>query len=268
MKTVRSATVRSAFYVYWVGFKNALAARMAYRGDFFISALIVMLFEFIIPLVTLLIYRSGASFPGWTMYEALLIQALFLIAKGVAFPFVFGLVGNMFMHVREGTFDLVLIKPRSALFLSIATAIDTEDLGKFFGGVGMFLVVIQHLPGIRLAQWLQCGLLFLLALSVIFSFALIMSGTLFVWVGNGRVWEIFDTITMFGLYPRSIFSKGLQTFLTAVIPIAMIGFFPASVLLDKPHEGILLSVVVCLAFLGLSVKFWYKMMSNYTSAGG
>jgi ABC-2 type transport system permease protein len=181
---------------------------------------------------------------------------------------VFGLVGNMFMHVREGTFDLVLIKPRSALFLSIATAIDTEDLGKLLGGIGMFLVLIWHLPPIGFTQWLQCSVLFLLALSVIFSFALIMSGTLFVWVGNGRVWEIFETITMFGLYPRSIFSKGLQTFLTAVIPIAMIAFFPASILLGKPHEGVIISAVVCLVFLGLSVKFWHLMMSKYTSAGG
>jgi ABC-2 type transport system permease protein len=254
--------------VYRIAFQNALAERMAYRADFLLSVGIILLFEAIVPLVTLLIYRSGASFPGWTMYEALLIQAIFLLVKGLAFPFFFGLLGNMFERVREGTFDLLLIKPRMVLFMAIVTGIDLESFGKLFGGVGLLLILQPHLPTSSLVQWIQFGLLLLLGMSVICSFALILSATLFQWVGNGRVWEIFDCVTMFGLYPRSIFSKSLQWLLTAIIPIAMIGFFPAAALLDKPHTGMLLSAGICLLFLILSVKFWYWMLRHYTSAGG
>jgi ABC-2 type transport system permease protein len=254
--------------VYWIAFKNALAERMAYRADFVLSVLIMLLFELIVPMITLLIYRSGSSFPGWTMYEALLIQALFLLVKGLAFPFFFGLLWNMFDRVREGTFDLLLIKPRMVLFMAIVTGIDLESFGKLFGGIGLLLAILPHIPAPSTGQWVQLAILLLLGMSVICSFALMLSGTLFQWVGNGRVWEIFDCVTMFGLYPRSIFSKSLQLFLTAVMPIAMIGFFPAAMLLDKPHKGMFISAGICLLFLIISLKFWYLMLRRYTSAGG
>jgi hypothetical protein len=36
--------------IYLIAFKNALASRMAYRVDLFLSTLIMLLFEMIIPL--------------------------------------------------------------------------------------------------------------------------------------------------------------------------------------------------------------------------
>jgi ABC-2 type transport system permease protein len=144
--------MNSSLQVYGLACKNALASRMAYRGDFFLSSLIMLLFEFVVPLVTLLIYRSGSSFPGWSMYEALLIQAIFMIVKGIAFPFVFGVVWRVAILVREGTFDLILLKPRSVLFLTLATSIDIDDLGKLFGGLGLFSVVAYHLPPIGIVH--------------------------------------------------------------------------------------------------------------------
>ena len=83
--------------------KNSLAACSAYRGDFFLTLLVSVLFELITPLVTVLIYGSGSSFPGWTMGEALLIQAIFLMARGIAFPCFFGIVWTVFEQVREGS---------------------------------------------------------------------------------------------------------------------------------------------------------------------
>jgi ABC-2 type transport system permease protein len=254
--------------IYISGLKIALANRLAYRGDFFLSALIMLLAEFIIPLVTLLIYQTGAAFPGWTLYEVLLIQAIFLLAKGVAQPAFFGMIFNTLVRIREGTFDLLLIKPRSALFMSIVTAFDTEDIGKFIGGLTLFSYALLHLPFPGLWNWLQFFLLFLLSLVVLFSFAVTMAGTVFIWVGNSRVYEIFDCLTSFGLYPVSIFSKPAQIILTAAIPVAMIGFFPAAALLGKPTGALGITAIISLGFLILSLVFWKTMLKQHTSAGG
>lgn len=254
--------------LYLIAFKNALAERIAYRFDFILSTFIVLLFEFTMPLVIILIYRSGSSFPGWGMYEVLLIQAIFLTIKGISFTFFFGMVWNVLERVREGTFDLLLIKPSSALFMSIVTGIDIENLGKIIGGVGLLVFVQFHLNSPSIVQWTQFIFVVIAGVSVFFSFALILSGVLFKWVGNSRVWEILDSITMFGLYPRSIFSKGLQSLITNIIPVAMIGFFPASVLLEKARTGIISSAIACLILLMFSLFFWRKMLKRYSSAGG
>jgi ABC-2 type transport system permease protein len=248
--------------------KTALAARMAYRGDFFISAAIMLIAEFIVPLVTFLIYRTGASFPGWSLYEALLIQGVFLLAKGVAFPLFFDMVWNILNLVREGTFDLLLIKPRSILHLVIATGFDCEDLGKLAGGIFVFTLALVHLPAPGPSQWLQFFMLFAFSLSVLFSSGLILSGIVFIWVGCSRVYEIFDSVMAFGQYPRTIFTRGWIQIVTLMIPVAVVGFFPAAVLLGKPAEWLGIAVIATVVFLGFSLRFWYWMLRKYSSAGG
>jgi len=41
------------------------------------------------------------------------------------------MVWNVLERVQNGTFDLILIKPRSVLQLVIVTGFDSEDLGNF-----------------------------------------------------------------------------------------------------------------------------------------
>jgi ABC-2 type transport system permease protein len=260
--------VKTNLRIYLAGVKTALASRMAYRGDFLMSMLIMLLVEMAAPLITFLIYENGATFPGWNMYEALLIQGVFLLGKGIAYPFFFGIVWNTIERVREGTFDLLLIKPKSVLFMAIVTAFDSEDLGKLIGGVTLFTLSLKRLPAPGWGEWLQFFLLFAVTLMVLFGYGLIMAGLGIVWIGNFRVYDIFSSITNFGLYPTAIFSKPLQTIITLIIPIAILGSVPATVLLGRPSAGTLGAVGVGLLFLLFSLVFWQWMLKKYTSVGG
>jgi ABC-2 type transport system permease protein len=254
--------------MYLMAFKNTLASRLAYRVDFFISVFIMLVFEMIIPFTTFLIYRSGAGFPGWQFYEVFLVQAVFLLAKGITFPFFAGIVWNTIIRVREGTYDLILIKPRNVLFMTLLSAIDVEDLGKFIGGVGILIIALSQAPSIAALNWIAFILLFLCSLLVFMSFAFIMAASGFKWVGNSRVYEIFEALTGFAMYPTSIFSKGVQVLMTAFIPLALMGFFPASVLLGKSVDGLLISLISTGVLFVFSIFFWYRMLRSYTSAGG
>jgi ABC-2 type transport system permease protein len=241
---------------------------MAYRVDLFISAFIMLIFELIIPLVTLLIYNSGASFPGWEFHEIFLIQAVFLLSKGITFPFFAGIVWNTIEKVREGTYDLLLIKPRNILFMTLLTGIDIEDLGKLFGGIGLFIFAVLQVPNPGFFNWVAFSLLFICSIIVFMSFAFIMAASGFKWVGNFRVYEIFEALTSFAMYPSSIFSKGIQILITAFIPLVLMGFLPASFLLQKSINGLIISLASCIFFLIFSIFFWYRMLRTYTSAGG
>lgn len=258
----------SAIRMHLQGIKTALAVRMAYRADFFISAFIMLISEFFGPLLTYLIYSNESSIPGWSMYEVLLIQGIFLLAKGISFPFFFGMVWNVLERVQNGTFDLILIKPRSVLQLVIVTGFDSEDLGKLLGGVALFAVALYHLPPVEPLQWLTFAVLFMISLIVMFGFGVILAGLGIVWIGNYRVYEIFSSITNFGMYPAPIFPKLLQTIITSVIPVAMLGFIPASALLGKPTENTLYAIIISFVFLFASLLFWKTMLRKYTSAGG
>ncbi|MDF2921237.1 MAG: ABC-type uncharacterized transport system, permease component [Paenibacillaceae bacterium] len=254
--------------LYLQGMKTSIAGRLTDRTDYLLSMAIMLFFDMIMPLVTIIIYSTGAAFPGWSLYEALLIQAIFLMAKGISFPFFFGMVWNTIWRVRDGTLDLLLIKPRSPLLMLIVTAFDAEDLGKLIGGVTLFTVAVFHLPAAALGAWLQFALLFLVAVLMFFAFALFISGVTIIWVGTYRVYEIFDSVTMFSLYPTSIFSRAFRTMITTVIPVAAMGSLPAAVLLGRPADGAWAAVPVVLVFTLAAYGFWVNMMKRYKSAGG
>lgn len=254
--------------LYFMALKNSFASRITYRADFFFSTAMIFISELLIPFITLLIYKTGASFPGWTIDEILLLQGIFLLSRGIANLLFFGLVWNTLNRVREGSYDILLIKPSSTLFLSIATNFEPDSIGVVSSGLLVSLYAMSRLPMPGVSNILVFALLMLISLIILFSFALLMAGSAFKWVGNSRIYEIFDSIASFGNYPRSIFSSGFQTIISYVIPISAVGFLPASVLLGKRPEGILLTSIVCFMFLALSAVFWKCMLRQYTSAGG
>ncbi len=251
-----------------VGIKAAFAGRMAYRADFVISSLITLAGDMVIPLVTYLIYSNGVSFPGWNLYEVLLFQGIFILSRGIAFSFFFGAVWSTLSSVREGTFDLLLLKPHPTLNVVMAASFGCDNLGMILGGLALSGYALAKLPPSGIAAYAAFGALFVLSLMVLFSFAVIMSSLVFKWVGNSRVYEIFDSITLFGQYPATIFSKAVADLFTWMAPVFMISFIPASVLLVKPAGGLIPAVAATFALTALSLLLWHFMKKQYTSAGG
>jgi ABC-2 type transport system permease protein len=266
-RTIKNSVRRNA-KLYLLALKNSIAARITYRADFIFSSFMILVAELVIPVITLLIYKTGASFPGWSVNEVLLLQGVFMAARGFAGLLFFGLVWNTLDRVREGTYDILLIKPASTLFLSIATSFESDSIGVIISGTAVSAFALARLPGSGFANILIFIVLFVLSLVVLFSFALMMAGSVFKWVGNSRIYEIFDSIVSFGNYPRTIFSKAFQTIISYILPISLIGFLPASVLLGKNMVGLPGSAAACLVFLGIGLTFWKVMLKKYTSAGG
>lgn len=248
--------------------RTKLAEQMAYRGHFFLSLTLLVAGDLVVPLITLLVYRSGASFPGWTLYEALLIQGVFALAKGIAFPFFFGMVGSTLVHVREGTFDLLLLKPRPVLFMSMLSGLDPDDFGRVLSGAVLFGYALSGIATPSAAAWLQFLGLFAASVAVLASFSFIMAALLFRWVGSSRVYDIFDAVTSFGMYPGTIFSKAFQQLFTYVLPVGMIAFVPAQSLLGRADWNTVWMAGACGLFLAASLVFWHRMLRSYTSAGG
>lgn len=248
--------------------KAAFAAQVAYRWNFIISNIIILLSVFLGPLLTLLIYKNGASFVGWGMYEVFLLQGIFLMSTGVAYSFFFGIIWNTTGSVRDGNFDQFLLKPRPLLSIVMATGYGGIDIGNLLAGIILFVIALYNLPKIEAYQWILFILLFVVSLTVLFSFAVILASLGIVWIGNSRLFEIFTGISQFGLYPASIFSKAIKFTISFIVPIAMVGFVPATVLLSKEFSGILPGVLCSVLFLIAAIFLWRIMVKRYTSAGG
>ncbi|MHA7964232.1 ABC transporter permease [Paenibacillus sp. CAU 1782] len=260
--------MKGIFLCWAAVFRVKLAELMAYRSHFALSVLLLIAGDLVVPLVTLLVYRSGAAFPGWSLYEALLVQAVFVLAKGIAFPFFFGMVGTTLSQVREGTFDLLLLKPRPVMMMAMLNGFDPDDFGRLVSGSVLFGYALSGIAAPGGGDWLRFMLLFLASIAILFAMSLFLSGLLFRWVGSSRVFDIFDAVTSFGMYPGSIYSKALSNLLTYVLPVGLIAFVPAAALLGREGWGSLWALASAAGIVGVSMLYWNAMLKNYSSAGG
>lgn len=257
---------------YWNIYKEcvrvAFATASTYRMNFFLNTIIMLLGDILFPLVTVLIYGAGGGFEGWTVYEVLLIQAVFTMSLAIADMSFHGILWATMSAVREGNYEMVLLMPVDPMFLLMARTFSIDAIGLFLGGLTIFVIALCHIGAPGLLMWLQFIALFLIGLMVMMGIGLMMAATSFKWVGNSRIPEIFDSIRSFGKYPQSIFPKSIMVITSYLLPVAMIGFFPASALLGRANYHMFLAVLPCVLFMLLGIILYRSMIRLYQGVGG
>jgi ABC-2 type transport system permease protein len=260
--------MKRALNIYKTCVATAMARALTYRLNFIFSMIITLCFNLFAPLVTILIYSSGASFPGWNFYEVLLIQSIFTLSLGFACLFFSNVLWSTMQYIREGSFEVVLLRPLNPLFFLIATNFDTGSFGLLIGSGVMFGIAIAHTGVASLAAIPQFLLLFAGGFAVMTGFQLIMAATSFKWVGNSRLPDILDSIMSFGKNPVSIFPQAIKTIATFIIPVGMIGFYPANALLGRLEPAALIAVIPCVLFMFLGIWLYHHMVKLYEGVGG
>ncbi len=255
-------------HIYKECIKVAFTTASTYRLNFFLNSVIMVLGDILFPLVTLLIYGSGAGFEGWTVYEVLLIQSVFTMSMAIADMSFHGIMWATMGAVREGNFEMVLLMPVDTMFLLMARSFSVDAIGLFLGGAAIFIIALMHLAVPSLIMWLQFGSMFLIGLMVMLGIALMMAATSFKWVGNSRIPEIFDSLRSFGKYPQSIFPKTILIISAFLIPVAMIGFFPAAALMGRGNYIMFIAILPSVVFLILGITLYRFMVRMYQGVGG
>jgi ABC-2 type transport system permease protein len=245
-----------------------MARALTYRLNFLLSFVITIGYNALFPLVSVLIYRSGASFPGWNFYEVLLMQSIFILSQGVASIMFSNVMWTTLQHIREGSFEIVLLKPVNPLFFLISTNFDPESIGLIIGGGILLAFSIIKMEIISLASIPAFLFLFAAGFAVMAGMNMIMAATSFKWVGNSRIPEIFDSILTFGKYPINIFPDAIKGIVTFIVPVGMIGFYPASALLGRLDPVILLAAIPCALFMILGIWLYQFMVKLYEGVGG
>ncbi len=254
------------FSVYKTCVKTAVSQALAYRFDFFLSLVITFIGSLGLPLVALLIYGAGAAFPGWDFYEVLLIQSLFTVSQAAARICLGDMLWTTMHHVREGNFEVVLLKPMNPLAYMISTTFSPQSFGNLLCGLVMLGYAAAHVQ--IAASVFAFLLLFAAGIAVMAGVQLMMAAASFKWVGNSRLPEIAASVEAFGQYPIGIFPAAVRAVAVFVIPVCLVGFFPAAALLGRAGPEAFGSAGVSLFFLSAGVWFYRHMIRRYQGAGG
>lgn len=251
--------------------KMCIMSELAYRTEFVVRCSAIFVGNLIAPLVALLIYQTTAGIPGWSFWEFILFQGIFILTfNGLSNAFLWKIVSKVSKGVQQGTFDNTLIKPFNPLFFVTFTSFDFEHIGDILAGLFLIILALTRLKWeFSLLTFVPALLLILGGILFLYSIHVITAALSFAFVQLRNLINIFLSFIEFGKYPLSIYGMSMRFMLTFVFPAGLAAFCPASVLIGKEAWPLLLKIIPSVAgFFILSLIIWSALLKRYQSAGG
>jgi len=267
--------VADAFAVWGRLVGAGIRSQLQYRASFALDFCGSFLIAFLDFLAVLVIFHNTPRLAEWNIHEVAFLYAL----SSISFALTDLAIGHLDLFpqlIRDGNFDILLVRPRGTLLQVIARDFQLRRLGKAFQG-GIVLVYALssiHVPWTvgRVALLLVCipaGILIFASIWVVFACSAF-------WTVDGG--EFTNAFTYGGnflaQYPIDIYGAWLRRFLAYLVPLAFVCYFPALYILDKPDPlGLprilqFVSPVVALVAACVAGATWRFAVRHYRSAGG
>jgi ABC-2 type transport system permease protein len=261
---LRQAAIIAAY------FTQFLKTRLAYRADFTVD-LTANLFAIGLQLATLtVLFSKVPALRGWSFEQVLFIYGFSLLPLGL-----FNLISiNIYRfaehYIADGNLDRVLLRPVNPLAQVLCESFNISGLNEMILGAGIMIwagAALGLAPG-----WLD-GLVFLLLVpsaALVYTAVFMGLATVSFWHEDrmGLAPPIYNLIR-FARYPLTIYGRGVQLFLTFVLPFAWVAYMPAAWFVGGPdlRRWALLTPLVALLAMGLCYATWRAGLRRYASTG-
>jgi len=250
-------------------FSMHLKSQMQYKASFFFTTMGQFLVAFATFLSVSFLFNRFDSVGGFTYEEVLICFAVMIMASALS-----ELVGRGFdrfpMLLGNGGFDRALVRPRNIIFQIVASQMEFSRLGRLLQAV---LVMAYALPRsgidwtwdkvLTLVLMVVCGAILFFGLFVIYAaisfFTVEGLEFLHILIYGGRE---------HGRLPFGVYGDGILRFLTFVVPLALIQYYPLLYLVGR-EDGIqfALAPVVSLLFILPCYVLFRFGLQHYKSTG-
>lgn len=249
--------------------------RMQFRADFFVGMISVIVLN-IFSLATIgVVLNRFQSLAGWSMWEIVFLYSLWILGHSV-FSLLFWHLDELEYFITQGTFDMFLIRPISPFLQLLGREINYTGFADVVVGVsGLAISLTQLHLTLSPLQWLY--LIVIVFSGTLIEFSLTLSlATIAFWTGRSQasIDSVMQVSFLIQRYPVDMFGRAFRLFVTGIVPVAFMNYFPARLLLGKIPPGdpwaflSYLSPVVALLLLGLASVVWRIGIRNYSSSGG
>lgn len=254
--------------LYWKFVAMHLKSEMAYPASFFLSCAGRLLYTVSSLLgIGVMMWRFGAI-GDYTAGEVLLGFGVVMTAFNLAECFArgFDAFGRI---VRQGAFDRLLVRPRGLVFQVICQDLRAASLPNILLGLLVTLYgaktggfVWTFPKGMVLLSMILCGSL------LFFGTFLVYASLCFFTMEGLEVMNIFtDGLRTYGKYPFDIYGKGILFFTTAIMPVAMVQYWPLRYLMGKGSTAFAFFPLLSLWFLIPCFHVWRLGVRHYGSSG-
>jgi len=252
-----------------------IRSQLQYRASFALDVAGAFLISFLDFFAILIVFHNVPRLGTWNVHQVALLYAISMISFALT-DLVIGHLDLLPQKVRDGTFDLVLVRPRSTLLQIAALDFQLRRLGKAVQGA---IVLAYALSGAGI-HWTAARVLMLVLTIpvgiVIFGAVWVAGSCIAFWTVDGG--EFTNAFTYGGNflteYPVDLYSRWARRLLAYVVPLAFVAYFPALYILGKPDP---LGLPRALEFSGPAAAAaacvgaaatWRFAVRRYRSAGG
>jgi ABC-2 type transport system permease protein len=259
-----------ASYLRLIGVQLRVSATVAaaYRVQFLMDGALAILGVLgrVIPLYVALHGRPAIG--GWTFDSALVVVGFFTMIKGVLDGAVNPSVVSVVDHIRNGTLDFLLLKPKDAQFLVCTSKFELWRGIDLVTGAAIVAWAFGRMgtaPGA--ADVGLAAVMFAAAVALLYSVWLLVVTAAFWVVRLDNLAFMFNALFDFARWPRSVMKGALAILFTFVLPLAIMTSFPAEAL-----RGILgardaaLAVGLAAGFAIVARVVFRRALGKYTSA--
>ncbi len=255
--------------------KKFAAARLAedfqYPENLFLAIFSIILTNVITVLFYWVILQNIPSINGWNLGDLLFLFAIEATAWGIWNVFLKGTVPwRVEDGIRTGGLDRVLVQPMKTMKYMMISIFDIHGIGDLISGIALLFFSMKMINVVWTFQNLFYLAIFIFSGTLILYSLFLIIATFAFWTTRvGYLTEIIWTLGIFTNYPLEIFSNSIKVFLSFIVPLAFVNYFPAAAILGKgiwPQLQYLSPLVAIISF-AVAYKFWKFGLKHYSSTG-
>jgi ABC-2 type transport system permease protein len=258
-------------YVRLVGAR--VRGQLQYRLSFALYTIGQFLASFLDFVAILVLFSRVSALGGWTIDDVLFLYGVSQIGFCIADLFV-SQAERASLHIKQGTFDQVLVRPLGALFQLCTAEFELRRVGRVLQAALVLAVGAARLP----VPWTPARVIVTLAAIgssvVIFSSLWVITSSIAFWTVETQ--ELANSFTYGGgfvsQYPVDILAEWLKRTIL-IIPLSFVAYLPVAWVLDKqdaygfPTWALLSSPAVAAATAVVARGVWFNAIRHYRSTG-
>jgi ABC-2 type transport system permease protein len=251
-----------------VQLRASLQVTLQYRIDFLIGAFMAVFWMAWNLGPMLVIWARRPSVAGWTLPEALLVTAWFMLLKAILEGGVQPSLLAVVEHIRKGTLDFVLLKPADAQFLVSTQKFEVNQIVDALGAIGLMIYAFLAMHKAPHAADLAVAVLLTLASAgLLYALAIFVVSAAFWVVRLDNLIYLFNSIFDAARWPATVFRGLWRIFFTFVIPLALMTTYPALAVLGRlSARTATFALGGAIGFIILARLVWLRAIGHYTSA--
>jgi ABC-2 type transport system permease protein len=250
-------------------------AQLEYRASFVLNTLANGAIAGLEFAVVLILFGKVTRLGGFSVEEVAFLYGVSALAFAFA-DLTIGHLDDFPRLLREGSFDLLLVRPLGSLFQLVTSDLALRRLGRVAQGLA---VLAWSLTAVDVDWTLGRALMvpvMVVAGAVIFAAIWTLGAAALFWTVEGGEW--LNAFTYGGSfltqYPATVYGRWFRRLLVYLLPLGFVAYFPALYVLDRDDPLGLPSVLqfasplIAVVAALVAMVAWRGAVRHYRSAGG